>query len=142
MCHTLTIFMMIPNHAVHLRAVFCDVWCNRVVRRRGFMRPLHAAFQARGRAGAPFLDIRHPFLSPALPKSPANASLGDLYTKELFHRFFTSRTIRAILYTIFANPHLAVWTPFNFMSVFDFMDFSTNRTFYFLCHSKIPPPFC
>ena len=29
------------NHAVHLRAAFCAVWCNRVVRRRGWLHPLH-----------------------------------------------------------------------------------------------------
>ena len=28
------------NDAVHLRAAFCDVWCNRIVRRRGLLRPL------------------------------------------------------------------------------------------------------
>ena len=31
-----------PNRAVHLRAAFCAVWRNRVVRRRGLLRPLQA----------------------------------------------------------------------------------------------------
>ena len=55
------------NHAVHLRAAFCDVWCNRVVRRRGFMRPLHAALHraSRGR-GHLHLKKHHCFLSRAL----------------------------------------------------------------------------
>ena len=39
------------NHAVHLRAAVCAVWCNRVVRRRGCMRPLHALLHRAERAG-------------------------------------------------------------------------------------------
>ena len=41
------------NHAVHLRAAVCEVWCNRVVRRRGFMRPLHRPRFSRERRARP-----------------------------------------------------------------------------------------
>ena len=46
-------FMMskMSNHAVHLQAAFCAVGCNRVVRRRGLMRPLHALLHRAHRAG-------------------------------------------------------------------------------------------
>ena len=48
------------NHAVHLRAAFCDVWCNRVVRRRGFMRPLHVWHNRRERGAATKLERKQP----------------------------------------------------------------------------------
>ena len=44
-------FLQKANHAVHLRAAVCEVWCNRVVRRRGFMRPLHTPGSGAAKGG-------------------------------------------------------------------------------------------
>ena len=64
------------NDAVHLRAAFCDVGCNRVVRRRGCMRPLHAAFQPREKGAATYTRYNATqFSSAPFSKSAANASL-------------------------------------------------------------------
>ena len=54
------------NDAVHLRAAVCEVGCNRVVRRRGLMRPLHAPLQGRKRAGATTPEVWQPIFPPAL----------------------------------------------------------------------------
>ena len=58
--------LRVHNHAVHLRAAFCDVRCNRVVRRRGCLRPLHAQLQGRKRAGATTRRVQQPIFPPAL----------------------------------------------------------------------------
>ena len=67
------------NDAVHLRAAVCEVGCNRVVRRRGLMRPLHdrASGASRGR-GHMHLTQRLDFSPAPSAKSPASALFGIL----------------------------------------------------------------
>lgn len=56
----------------------------------------------------------------------------NLRRLQVFQRFLTARTICLIFQAVFAKPHLAVRTPFGFMRILHFMDFSTYRAFHFL----------
>ena len=58
--------LRVHNHAVHLRAAFCDVRCNRVVKRRSLMRPLNALLHRAQRAGGD--QARHTATN--LPRPP------------------------------------------------------------------------
>ena len=83
---------MRANDAVHLRAAVCDVGCNRVVRRRGLMRPLHALLHRAERAG----DNQARNTATNLPRPPFALRCKQIVSVIIFSRLILTLLIELL----------------------------------------------